>query len=222
MRPGRLFVAMLGALVVAGCGHAPIATEPGEAMAAFARAPDLDTLIYARGEPRAGVTAPSVDRSMSLPAVMPAYSLDSGDRLRIVVFGQEGLTNSYLVDAGGNITMPLIGKVAARGATAEALSRAIVAQLRNGFIREPHVAIEVEAYRPFFILGEVTYPGQYPYVPGMTIEAAIAIAGGFTPRASRELVGVARKSGRGATRTEIPLLDPVRPGDTITVRERWF
>ena len=85
-----------------------------------------------------------------------AYTLDSGDRLRIVVFGQDGLTNSYVVDASGHIAMPLIGSVLARGATTDELSRRIADKLRQGFIREPHVAVEIEAYRPFFILGEVT------------------------------------------------------------------
>ena len=93
-----------------------------------------------------------------------AYTLDAGDRLRIVVFGQEGLTNSYAVDASGHIAMPLIGSVLARGATTDQLSRRIADKLRQGYIREPHVAVEIEAYRPFFILGEVTPPGQYPYV----------------------------------------------------------
>ena len=115
----------------------------------------------------------------------PVYALDTGDKLRIVVFGQEGLSNSYFVDAAGQVTIPLIGAVTARGLTTQALARAVAAKLRAGFIREPHVAIEVETYRPFFILGEVTQPGQYPYVPNMTVETAVAIAGGFTPRAYR-------------------------------------
>ena len=89
------------------------------------------------------------------------------------------------VDAGGAITMPLIKAVPARGLTTAALARAVADRLRQGFVREPHVAIEVEAYRPFFILGEVTAPGQYAYVPHMTVEKAVAVAGGFTPRAYR-------------------------------------
>ena len=96
------------------------------------------------------------------PVVEPPYTLDSGDRLRVVVFGQESLSNSYSVDAGGFITMPLIGAVPARDHTTAALAGAIAAALRNGFVREPHVAVEIEAYRPFIILGEVTAPGQYP------------------------------------------------------------
>ena len=132
-----------------------------------------------------GRTAP-VAIAYAEPAPIPhdaAYHLDAGDRLRIVVYGQEGLTNSYAVDAGGSITMPLIGAVHARGLTPAELAGAITAKLRNGYIREPYVAAEVEAYRPFFILGEVAAPGQYPYVPNMTVESAVAIAGGFSPRA---------------------------------------
>src|SRR5262249_58728074 len=95
----------------------------------------------------------------------PPYMRDSGDKLRVVVFGQEGLSTSYAVDPTGNITMPLIGAVHAREHTTAALSQSIAGKLRNGYIREPHVAVEIEAYRPFFILGAVTAPGQYPYVP---------------------------------------------------------
>ena len=117
-----------------------------------------------------------------------AYRLDAGDKLRVVVYGQEGLTNTYAIDAGGSITMPLIGSVPARGRTPAGLAADITAKLRNGFIRDPSVAVEIEAYRPFFILGEVAAPGQYPYVPNMSVESAVAIAGGFSPRARRDSV----------------------------------
>jgi protein involved in polysaccharide export with SLBB domain len=150
------------------------------------------------------------------------YTLDSGDRLRIVVFGQEGLTNSYLVSASGSIDMPLIGSVAARGLTTDQLAARISEKLREGFVREPHVAVEVESYRPFFILGEVTQPGQYPYVANMTAETAVAIAGGFTPRARRNSVILTRNFYGRQVRMEVPLTFPLRPGDTVSVQERWF
>jgi len=150
------------------------------------------------------------------------YTLDSGDRLRIVVFGQDGLTNSYAVDASGHIDMPLIGSVLARGATTDELAARIAAKLRDGYVRDPHVAVEVEAYRPFFILGEVTAPGQYPYVANMTAETAVAIAGGFTPRAFRKTVVVTRTLNGQQMRMVVPLNCPLRPGDTVNVQERWF
>lgn len=150
------------------------------------------------------------------------YTLDSGDRLRVVVFGQEGLTNSYTVDAAGSITMPLIGPVMARGHTTSVLSNAVAGRLRQGYVREPHVAVEVEAYRPFFILGEVNFPGQYPYVAGMTVETAVAIAGGFTPRAQRFQAKLSRPVGPTPIRHVLPITAPMRPGDTVVIGERWF
>jgi len=150
------------------------------------------------------------------------YTLDSGDKLRVVVFGQDGLSNSYAVDTGGKITMPLIGAVRARGMTIPQLSDSIAARLRQGYIREPHVAVEIETYRPFFILGEVTAPGQFPYVPDMTVETAVAVAGGFTPRAHRSLVELHRQVDGQAVQGVVPVGYPLRPGDTIVVAERWF
>ena len=165
--------------------------------------------------PTAPVLAPAI-------TTQQPYTLDSGDRLRIVVFGQEGLTNSYLVDASGHIAMPLIGSVMAKGATTDQLSVRIAEKLKDGYVREPHVAVEVEAYRPFFILGEVTAPGQYPFIANMTAETAIAIAGGFAPRAVRQSAILIRNYNGQQMRMSVPLSYPLRPGDTINVQERWF
>ncbi len=150
------------------------------------------------------------------------YRLDSGDRLRIVVFGQEGLTSTYAVDAQGNITMSLIGAVKARGLTTAQLREAITRRLREGYIRDPKIAVEVDLYRPFFVLGEVTLPGQFPYVPDMTVENAGAIAGGFTPRAYRYEVTIHRQIDGVLTHISVPPTCPVRPGDVVIVAERWF
>ncbi|HZO46564.1 MAG TPA: polysaccharide biosynthesis/export family protein [Xanthobacteraceae bacterium] len=198
----------------------PQQAEPQEAQAADA--PQVQSRRNARSQPGAAVIQANAIPVVASPA--PSYGLDTGDKLRIVVFGQEGLSNSYFVDAAGQVTIPLIGAVSARGLTTQQLARAVAAKLRAGFIREPHVAIEVETYRPFFILGEVTQPGQYPYVPNMTVETAVAIAGGFTPRAYRYDVKIDRQTA-GATvrgRSSVPLLTQVQPGDTIVIKERWF
>jgi polysaccharide export outer membrane protein len=152
----------------------------------------------------------------------PAYRLDAGDRLRVVVYGQEGLTNTYAIDAGGSITMPLIGSVPARGRTPAGLAAEITGMLRRGYIRDPSVAVEIEAYRPFFILGEVAAPGQYPYVPSMTVESAVAIAGGFSPRALRDRVTLTHSDSAGPSRLVVPLGTALSPGDTVVVGERWF
>ena len=209
---------------------------------------DLDNLAYGRPlagpAPREGVVIPVAAAPAPPPlvavgpppppvpaAVLPGgpapggdepYTLDTGDRLRVVVFGQDGLSNTYIVDATGKIAMPLIGAVPVRGCTTGQLSRAIADRLRNGFVREPHVAVEVEAYRPFFILGEVIAPGLYPYVPNMTVETAVAIAGGYTPRAYRWDAEVSRSASGVTSRQKVPVIAQVRPGDTITISERWF
>lgn len=163
------------------------------------------------------------DAYAAAPAIDNApYTLDSGDRLRIVVFGQDGITNSYTVDAGGNVNMPLIGSVPARGIGTQELARMIAARLKKGYVREPHVTVEIETYRPFFILGEVTTPGQYPYVANMTAETAIAIAGGFAPRANKSRVQITRNAPGQRIHGDVPLNFPLRPGDTVVVKERWF
>jgi polysaccharide export outer membrane protein len=150
------------------------------------------------------------------------YQLASGDRVRVIVFGQDSLTNSFSVDGAGNISMPLIGLVKAYGLTTAELEQAIAARLRNGYIRDPRVSVEVEAFRPFFVLGEVQTAGQFPFINGMTVQNAVAIAGGFSPRGYQAGADVTRiVNGRSMT-AWVPLSFPIRPGDTVTVRERFF
>jgi polysaccharide biosynthesis/export protein len=206
MRHVRLAILLLAVLAVAGCVRTVVpaaVAPPGPAGLAYGPPPPPPVALVA-GAP------------------LPSYTLDSGDRLRVVVFGQDTLTNSYGVDAAGNITLPLIGAVHARGLTTSELSGALAARLRQGFLREPHVAVEVELYRPFFILGEVNFPGQYPYVPNMTAETAVAIAGGFTPRAFRPTVQLSRPVDGMVARQLVPVITQMNPGDTVVVDERWF
>ena len=217
MRVARAFrlpiVAAMAALALSGCMRrsAPVAVNPP---------PSLDAIAYAGPAPvPVAYAAPAPVRTASQDA---AYHLDAGDKLRVVIYGQEGLTNSYSIGAGGTITMPLIGAVPARGRTPHGLAGEIAARLRNGFIREPSVAVEVEAYRPFFILGEVQAPGQYPYVPNLTAESAIAIAGGFSPRARKDRVTITHTDAAGTSRTMASPAIPINPGDTVVVGERWF
>src|SRR3954452_23985383 len=182
---------------------------------------DLDSIAYGRSY--AMSAAPAAYAAVPVAAEYDkAYRLDAGDKLRVVVYGQDGLTNTYAIDAGGSITMPLIGAVPARGRTPAGLAADVTAKLRQGYIRDPSVAVEIESYRPFFILGEVAAPGQYPYVPNMSVESAVAIAGGFSPRAQRDRVTVTHTDSSGSIRTIVPLGTPLSPGDTVLVGERWF
>lgn len=152
----------------------------------------------------------------------PLYRLDSGDRLRVVVFGQDNLSRTYSVDGSGFISMPLIGGVKARGATSFELEDKIAAQLRSKYVKDPKVTVEVVTHRPFFILGEVRRPGQFAYVNGMTVQTAVAIAGGYTERAREKKFKLTRKSN-GRTATLLVSSDyRLEPGDTIYVKERFF
>lgn len=155
-------------------------------------------------------------------ATIQPYRLDSGDRLRITVFEQQGLSNTYTVDQAGYIAFPLIGQVAARGQSLPALEGAIAARLRQGYLRDPDVTIEIDRYRPVFVMGEVGRPGQYSYVPGMTVQNAIAIAGGFTPRGNQRNVDVTRKINGEILTGRTSISSPVLAGDTIYIRERLF
>ena len=150
------------------------------------------------------------------------YTLSAGDRLRVIVFGQDNLSNIYTVDGAGNIALPLIGSVAVGGQTTGQAARAVEGKLAAGFVREPHVTVEVDAYRPFYILGEVTTSGQYPYVNGMTVETAVAIAAGFGPRAARDYAVLTRGGRGGLINGIVPMSYAVRPGDTIVIKERFF
>jgi polysaccharide export outer membrane protein len=181
--------------------------------------------VYAAAPQGVGASyaaAPRYNYASVNTAADTAYTLDSGDKLRVVVFGQDGLTNTYLVGADGNVNLPLIGNVPARGFTTAQLAQMVTERLKQGYVREPHVSVEVEAYRPFFILGEVTTPGQYPYVANMTAETAVAIAGGFSPRADKRKVQLSRNMPGQQIKGDVPLSYSLRPGDTIVVKERWF
>src|SRR5258706_2552722 len=221
MRLRRLLVVLLSLLTLAACARQVprYAAAPQGAIASS----ELDVRMYGAPQP-ASYAVRRVAQIVPVAATFEdgPYTLDSGDKLRIVVFGQDTLSNNYTVDAQGVVSLPLVGAVEARGLTTSQLGSAIAGRLRSGYVRDPSVAVEIDTYRPFFVLGEVTFPGQYPYVPNMTVENAIAIAGGFTPRAAKDQVTISRKVHGAPSRFVLPLRHPLRPGDTIEVSERWF
>lgn len=156
------------------------------------------------------------------PEAETPYLLDSGDRVRVFVYGQPNLSRVYPVDGAGFIAMPLIGSIKARGGTTYELSEAVAAELRIKYVRDPEVAVEMAAYRPFYILGEVRNAGQFPYVSGMTVQTAVAIAGGWTPRANTRSIDVTRTMQGERVTMSVPPDYEVMPGDTISVAERFF
>ncbi|MBE1203513.1 polysaccharide biosynthesis/export family protein [Aminobacter carboxidus] len=150
------------------------------------------------------------------------YRLGAGDRIRVTVFEQEGLTNTYSVDQSGYISFPLVGGVPARGSTAQEVEKALAAKLRQGYLRDPDVSVEIDRYRPIFVMGEVGAAGQYSYVPGLTVQKAVAMAGGYSARANQGNVDITRDINGKVMTGRVLTTDPLLPGDTIYVRERLF
>ncbi|WP_374468560.1 polysaccharide biosynthesis/export family protein [Ferrovibrio sp.] len=151
------------------------------------------------------------------------YRLGSGDRVRITVYGQPELTGEYAIDGSGALSFPLIGQIQAGGQSASGLEKALVDRLQPNYLKNPSVSVEILTYRPFYIVGEVRTPGSYPYVSGMTVLNAVALAGGFTYRAREGDFYVMRQMAEGGKGRLQAMPDtPVLPGDVITVRERYF
>lgn len=148
-----------------------------------------------------------------------SYQLGSGDKLHVVVFGDESLTGDYLIDGNGRLALPLVGDVSAKGLTSAELTTRLQTKLKD-YMRDPKVSIQILTYRPVYVVGEVRSPGSYAYVDGMTVLNAVAIAGGYTYRAEEEQFIIDRKAlGEPvAASPETPLV----PGDVVTVRERYF
>jgi len=151
----------------------------------------------------------------------PEYVLDTGDQVKIVVFGHVDLSGQFVVSSTGSLSMPLIGDVSAKGLTLRQLEKAIIKKLKPDFLKDPQVSAEVGNYRPFYIIGEVKNPGTYPYVNGMKILNAVAIAGGFTYRARENEMQITRSKGGGKPQ-RVPPETRVLPGDVIDILEGYF
>lgn len=156
--------------------------------------------------------------------IVDGYRVGAGDKVKVTVFDEPALSGEYEIGDGGTLALPLIGQIQAIGQTPRQLSEIVSADLRNGgYVLEPRVSIEVLEYRPFFILGEVNEPGEYPYSGDLTLQQAVAKAGGFTPRANKGTVELQRQQWAEPQRLRLDdatLL--IAPGDTITILEAFF
>ncbi len=159
-----------------------------------------------------------------LPAAQPAtYRLGGGDVVRLITFGEDSLTGEFRVSDSGTIALPLIGPVRAAGLSPDQLGRRVGDALaKANLLKSPSVSVEVIAYRPIFVLGEVSKPGQYPYQPGMTVVTAAAVAGGFTYRAIDGYASVVRTQDGVAVEGKAYRQSFIQPGDVITILERRF
>ena len=173
-----------------------------------------------------GAHAPagSATRAAAAPPSTAAseYRLGAGDKLRVQVFGEDSLGGEFSVSGSGSVALPLIGVVQAQGLTAPELQARIVLALKGGYLKDPRVGVEVLTYRPFYILGEVGKPGEYPYSNGLTVLNAVARAEGFTYRANTRRVMIKHLGELGEHEQVMTTDTPVEPGDTIRIKERFF
>lgn len=156
-------------------------------------------------------------------AEVPEYELGAGDALRLIFYGEDKLNGEYRIASNGRLALPLLGAIDASGKTLPQLQDTIAAAYKKGgYLLDPKVAVEILSYRPFFVLGEVNAPGQYPFIPGMTVRQAIATAKGYTYRAQQSRVMITRWGDPGETAYKLAPGTAVAPGDTIRIPERHF
>lgn len=151
-----------------------------------------------------------------------AYRLGGGDQVRVTVFGEPELSGQYQVDGNGMISLPLIGQVNASNLTISEFQTTVETRYAEGYLRTPRVNAEVMNYRPFYILGEVRAPGEYPYSDGLTVLKAVATAGGFTYRANQNVIFIKGGDDEQESRVKLTPSTQILPGDTIRVGERFF
>jgi polysaccharide export outer membrane protein len=175
-------------------------------------------LLLCLGLAGAGTLAAAADQA----AQLNDYRLGSGDKVRILVYNEPNLTGEYTVNSGGLLSFPLIGDVTALNRTTLDVKQEIEQKLAAGYLRTPQVSIDVLTYRPFYILGEVNKPGDYPYSAGLTVLRAVATASGFTYRADQRHVYLKHPGDTKETRYSLDSDIIVQPGDTLRIGERYF
>lgn len=228
----RLFLLTVAALALAGCAQTWEDTRPAsppggtgvtisgdvaEGDAAVASVTQLPT------RNAHGAVEPYATRGKAAAyEFATGYRVGAGDRLTIRVAGEPELTADYVVDASGSISMPYVQTVSVAGMTSQQIEQMIAERLRRGYLRDPKVSAQVTSLRPFYILGEVNTAGSFAYQPGITVQNAIAIAGGYGARADQARVLLTRKTADGTKTYKVPVTTQIYPGDIIYIRERWF
>ena len=150
------------------------------------------------------------------------YFLGGGDKLKINVFDEDDLSGEYEINGDGLISFPLIGDVLANGLTLKKLENLLITKLKDGYLINPKISIEVVTLRPFFIMGEVKNPGSYSYINSLTVLNAVAMAGGFTHRADEKKIIIKRKVSNSYKKIQVDENARIFPGDTIKIQERFF
>ena len=193
-RPMREFLALLSALWLAACATGPAPVDQAATGGEF----------------------------QPVEEAVEEYRLGAGDKLRVIVFGEEDLSGEFLVDGTGMVSIPLVGEIPAMNLTVREFQRSLEVALKNGYLNDPRVSAEVANFRPFYILGEVNEPGTYPYSDGLTVMNAVAVASGFTYRANQRVVYIRRDGEMTESQLSLTSSTVVKPGDTIRIAERLF
>jgi protein involved in polysaccharide export with SLBB domain len=210
----RQIAALLFAVILAACAE---------------NAPSLEANVQ---QPAAGTPAPAATPAPEATASLPAdsalsvgtdqYRLGPGDKLRILVFSENDLSGEFVVGGSGAVDMPLIGAIEAQGVSVREFQERVVAKLRDGYLKDPKVSVEVLNYRPFFITGEVKSGGEYPYKAGLTVQDAVGVAGGYSYRANTRMAYIRRAGQDKEQEVELRQRVPINPGDSIRIPERFF
>jgi len=187
----------------------------------------LGALILAGGpamaqSPSAASAASATDATATATATLGDYRLGPADKVRLIVFGEDALSGEFVVSGNGKVSLPLIGEVQAAGLTTRAFQDEVQNALRAGYLKDPRVSAEVLNFRPYYIMGEVSSPGKYPYTDDLTVVNAVATAGGFTYRANKGKVYIKRIGEERERSYPLTGTTKVRPGDTIRIPERLF
>jgi polysaccharide export outer membrane protein len=169
-----------------------------------------------------GVATPEEEKALIGEAASTSPNLQSGEKIKVTVFGEDRLSGEYEIDPGGYVSLPLAGTVRAAGLSKQEFELALTKKFQGEYLRDPKVTVEVSSFRPFYILGEVAKPGEYPYKGGLSVLSAIALAGGSTYRASLSSVMIQHAGESGFKEYPMSPTIPVLPGDLIRVRERYF
>ena len=194
----------------------------GPAMAQMVPAVPSVSAPRAVAAPPPPMAAAPVISTASGNDVTYSYHLGASDQVKITIFGEPDLSGTFTVTGEGKISVPLIGDIRAMGLSAPELQTELQTAYEQGYLKDPKVNVEVLKFKPFYILGEVKLPGEYPYDNGMTVVKAVALAQGFTYRADQKRVFI--KHLNGLTEQQVPLTSsqPVEPGDTVRITERYF
>lgn len=182
----------------------------------------IDTKTVSSDDQKKDVPAGISASSESRYSLASKYRLDTGDTIRIDVFGEKDLTVEATLTDAGTISYPFLGEIRIRGMTISELVQELSSELKGPYLKDPQISVNILRYREFFINGEVSKPGGYMYQPGLTVQKAITIAGGFTERASRSSIMVIRAEDSKQEPQSIDLNATVNPGDIIVIEESFF